>query len=301
MQKRRQKMAGPYTHVIACQMASESRQLSRELRQLLNQHHCFLLLGSVSPDLPSIWDALPFGSDNWADKMHDADRLNNVVKEALTELHAVPDTDPRLAWLFGYVGHMVADVVVHPVVGAVQAKRGGKNIHQIIEIHQDALCFKEIKHYELKKEFFLDWLKECDAPKYKNQFAQTLALWERALEKTFGGEPDCRTWYNTYINALHLAVNIPFQFRGYTYPEISHISAQDKKDFYTEVLLPLPNAPKGSFRGIVLERASVNITEVWKALWECKKNGGNVTDIIPNWNLNNGRNRDTGRERDLWQ
>ena len=294
-------MAGPYSHVIACQLASESKLLSRELRQLLNQHHCFLLLGSVSPDLPSIWDATPFESEKWSDKMHKGAGTNNVVKEAFTELRSVPDTDPRVAWLFGYVGHMVADVVVHPVVRAVLSGRSEKNLHQIIEICQDTLCFNDIKHYALKKEFFLDWLTECSAPKYKNQFNQTLALWERALKHTFGGEPSCRTWYTTYFDALHLSVNIPFQFRGYTYPEISKISAQDKKDFYTDVTLPVPDVPKASFRGIVLERAAVHITDVWKALWDCRKHGGNVTDIVPDWDLNSGTNRDTGREKDLWQ
>lgn len=112
-------MAGPYSHVIACQMASGSQLLSKELRVLLNNDHCFLLLGSVSPDLPSIWDKLPLLPGEWSDKMHRGPGTNRGVIEAFHRFQAVSDDDPGLAWLLGYVGHVVADVVVHPVVAAV--------------------------------------------------------------------------------------------------------------------------------------------------------------------------------------
>jgi hypothetical protein len=293
-------MAGPYSHVIACQMASGSKLLPRELGKLLNIHHCFLLLGSVSPDLPSIWDKVPLPPGDWSDKMHRDPGTNKVVIEAFHRFQAVPDDDPGLAWLLGYVGHVVADVVVHPVVAAIKAAHPGKNIHQIIEIHQDALCFKEVKHYDLKKEFFLEWLAECDSPKYGAAFDQTMSVWETALKKAFGSEPSCKTWYTTYLGALHAASAVSLQFRGYTFPQVSDISEQDKKNFYTDVILPLPQKPTGSFRRVVLKHAAEKIAEVWKAVWDCRKNGGNIAAVVPDWNLNTGENRDTGKENDLW-
>jgi hypothetical protein len=115
-------MAGPFTHFLVCQAASDPKfaetlgfAISTTLRDLLIEYQDFLLLGSVGPDLPAIYDKV--ASEKWSDAFHNGATTNATVLNAYSDLKAVQCMDARLAFLLGYVGHMVTDAVIHPIVG----------------------------------------------------------------------------------------------------------------------------------------------------------------------------------------
>ncbi len=69
-------MAGPYAHILVCDHARNLASLDGDLGALLDTHTCMLSLGAVSPDLPAIWDKVPFvGGENWSDRFHS---INNT-------------------------------------------------------------------------------------------------------------------------------------------------------------------------------------------------------------------------------
>jgi hypothetical protein len=301
-------MAGPFTHMLICEAASDptiaakfSVNLPSALRQILAANHCYLLLGASSPDLPAISDVL--GGSNWSDRMHNGN-LNRVPVQIFSELKAAGCRDARLAWLFGYVGHIIADVVVHPVVRLAIARRGGANVHRRCEITQDCLLFKDIKTFDLTVADFFGSLKECRSDENKKVFGDAMALWAKCLNAcgaSFHG--DCADWYTSYVTTIEFATELPrLIFYNTIYPSVDEISQDDRRDFYDDVILPVPANEHGTFRGIVFELAVKRLVAVWKQMWDClvATDPSGIGPLIQDWDLNSGQNRTTQTNFDLW-
>jgi hypothetical protein len=293
-------MAGPFTHMLVTQWASEPRYLPHDLVQLLDKHQCYMLLGSVSPDLPAIWDNVD--KDGWSEKFHRDPKTNGIILAAFEDLLSRSAADGRLAWLFGYAAHLVTDVVVHPVVARAKQGRNNADIHQEIEIDQDALTFFQLKTYDLKTLDFLDWLEEVHSAPNRATFDQTMTLWSDKVSQCYKTSADCALWYWTYVHAVDAARWFPFKFRNFTYQPAAKISTQDKSDFFLKVPLPTATPSTGNFLDHVFDRAVHKVRERWSMMWDCwtqRKPLGSL--VIPDWNLNTGTNCDTGKAEDLWQ
>jgi hypothetical protein len=294
--------------MLICEAASDPSiaktfdvTLPPQFRQILAANHCYLLLGSVSPDLPAIADVL--GGSNWSDRMHNGN-LNRVPVQIFNELKATGCRDARLAWLFGYVGHIIADVVVHPVVRLAITRRGGANVHRRCEITQDSLLFRDIKTYDLTVADFFGSLKECRSDPNKKIFEDAMALWAKCLNScgaSFHG--NCADWYTSYVTTVEFATELPrLIFYNTIYPSADSISQEDRRDFYDDVILPVPENEHGAFRSGVFDLAVRRLVPIWKQMWDClvTPDTSGIGPLIQDWDLNSGANRTTNTNYDLW-
>jgi hypothetical protein len=304
-------MAGPYAHILVCERARKLTSLDQKLGNLLATHPCMLSLGAVSPDLPAIWDNVPVvGGEHWSDRFHSPKNndpmvaTNLVVEKAYGEIRSIVDDQARLAglaWLLGYIGHMVTDVVIHPVVRECikQAKAEGISdggvLHQQVEIVMDTMLVKllldknDVAHAPL-----LGWLQGADHDQHRRQ---VMNAWAKAITAVYGGSADPGHWYDLYVNALALVDDTPFRFRGYTYPDFGGIQDFERSMYFERVILP--NDTIGTYQS-VFDRAVTKVADFWKTTWNRWTSGGAFTNVIPNWDLNSGENYTAKILHDLW-
>lgn len=147
-------MPGAYAHISMAsravhpdnfkKMGLDTRTAGRLLTQV-----GFFQLGAISPDMPYL---VGWGRDAdataWADAMHKevvAERIASGV-EGIRRLPA-DRRDKALAWLLGFVEHVVYDVFMHPIVNAIAGgpySETTKSRHQLCEMHQDVFIVKEV-------------------------------------------------------------------------------------------------------------------------------------------------------------
>jgi hypothetical protein len=303
-------MAGPYAHLLVCEHASKSTTLDSTLRDLCKANASLLYLGAVSPDLPAIWDKVPaVGGGDWSDRFHTINSTprqtptNRVVEKAFAEIRAMPDDEARLAalvWLLGYVGHMVTDVVIHPVVRecmkqarALGVSDGGV-LHQRVEIVMDTMLVKALLNKEVASAPILGWL---GSAMRDPELAQVMAVWSKAITAAYGESPDPKHWYLAYVEALNVSKSSVFQFRGYTYPRSSDIREFERKLYYDELMLP--NDTTGRYQR-VFDLAVAKVVERWQAVWEKWTQWTELAGVIPDWDLNSGENHTAKIAHDLW-
>ena len=145
-------MPGSYAHITLVNEASEKRRLKQivgfpqEAIYAANLHVKFLELGCISPDYPYL-HILSEDSKAWADAMHYTHTCKaiSVGAECVRVLPEGLAKEKCLAWLMGYVAHVIADMCVHPVVELkVGPYKGNETPHRRCEMHQDAFIFKRI-------------------------------------------------------------------------------------------------------------------------------------------------------------
>ena len=302
-------MAGPFTHMLLCQRAADPTiakqygvQYSPDWLKIINNQQCFLLLGSVTPDIPAISDQIR--SQSWSDQMHNG-QLNRAVVPIFSTLKQSKCRDARLAWLFGYVGHIIGDVVVHPVVSLAKERRGGaSSLHRQCEICQDSLLFKDLQSYDLISADYLGWMRETTSDRNAAMFNEAMNIWQDGLNQSGAGPGvNCREWYVTYSAGFEVATNLSrVAINGYVYPKATDITPADRADFYDSVILPVPAGTQASFRAMVFDLALRRLTRIWQQMWTCLNDGqpGGIDALIPDWDLNNGKNRGTNMDNDLW-
>jgi hypothetical protein len=106
----------------------------------------FTDLGSVSPDCPYFHAAsLNEEANSWANVMHYW-RTGDFVREAIKRLrnkdYSDWNTQRAIAWLFGYIAHLVSDLTIHPIVELrVGPYAANKKDHRLCELQQDAYMF----------------------------------------------------------------------------------------------------------------------------------------------------------------
>jgi hypothetical protein len=300
-------MAGPFTHMLICESAidpTEAARLGRpklpdELIQLLKQNQSYLLLGAIAPDLPAISDQV--WSQRWSDEMHDK-RLVRLVVD-LFEQSANCSSEARdaiLAWLFGFVAHIVGDAVVHPIVNLVMAAVKNQGIHQEIEICMDSLTFKDKKGVDLQSVPYFDGLKACR--KTPAAFAELMALWQKCITDIvpdFDG--DCVEWYGTYLAGFHVAtVRVPKDaathlhciLGNYAYRPVDDIGSGDRTDYFDHIPVPIPPG-HGAFLKDVFDRAVGHLIEIWQQMWLRVPRRATINLVVPDCNLNTGADNHT--------
>jgi len=272
--------------------------LPLDLYGLLNANDCYLCLGLISPDLPAIADQL-WGL-RWSDEMHDGN-LRHAVVHVFAELQKLACTDAALAWVLGYVGHIVGDVAVHPVVKLANDARGGK-VHREVEIVQDSLIFHEQTGADLTSAPYLETLKNCrlDLTTYN----QVLQAWSAGLKTAYPGfDGSCPDWYGTYLAGVHVATTqsaamasgLHFLLNTYVYRHVKDIDAKDRADFYDNVVVPNPPGKRGKFKPDVFDRGVRRLIELWRQMWTCWQTKTSIGALIPDWDLNSGKDIATGK------
>lgn len=305
-------MAGPYTHWMVAEAA-----LGQEMRYArLNPGHPLatkvirnmpvVAIGAVSPDMPYL--ALgQTGQKEWSDRMH-YEAIGGFLRRAVGRLLRLKNTGPEadfdacLAWTMGFVAHVVADVVVHPIVNLIVGPYVlNVDEHRKCEMTQDAYIFQRMTGTELVRSEYCKMLEQQGLEPVWRFWGDTLA--ENYPGK---GRPDPARWYASYLGLLNLSsglvADVPGVFRhgiastGYFYKETR---AFERDDFRYFSRLDLPgSSAKGDF-DVVFERTVAKVVELWgQILVDLEAgDGARCASYLKDWNLDLGV--DQG-ELDLW-
>jgi len=130
-------------------------QVAEFAADVLKKHPQYMELGSLGPDLPYFGPKSlvnphkPIGVDQWSYQLHS--KSPNVFPLQMIEL-LWRENDPRveewnegdkckLAFICGYLTHVAADQVIHPLVnfiaGPYYRSHEAREEHRTCEIHQD--------------------------------------------------------------------------------------------------------------------------------------------------------------------
>lgn len=146
-------MPGAYAHIT---LASETLHpdafdgmgLDGKIIGGLLQNKGYFQLGAVSPDMPYlVGTGRNESAIAWADRMHREDIAPRIKAgiEAVKSLSANEKKIKCLAWLLGFVEHVVYDVFLHPIVNEIAHGEYGpdtKSEHQRCEMNQDVYILK---------------------------------------------------------------------------------------------------------------------------------------------------------------
>lgn len=162
--------------------------------QALLEYINYCGLGAVSPDYPylSLGD---YSAEGWANGMHyyhSADFVQRAVSLLAGRDYHDPATQKAIAWLFGFVAHIVADVSMHPVINLIVGPyEQNKKEHRRCEAHQDAYIFTTMDLGDINK---ADYITNCGIASCSvgRKLDDTIAgLWDDCL-KTIPIGPDVR-------------------------------------------------------------------------------------------------------------
>lgn len=312
-------MPGPFVHLALteslCQrvaLLSDASPIGPDLREALCTCRQFCMLGSVSPDVPYLAPTRPH-AEAWANVMHYW-RTTDIVRAAIPLLphyKATPHNwQKSVAWLFGYVSHVVADLTLHPVSNANGWDySGNRHLHKVSELHQDSHTFFT-RHGEMSggmagylKASGLDRCGNMGDPGHLDP--AIVALWRVCLDRATQGTvtmkeklpaplPHSATpdeWYQDYMGLLQACLDagdlLPVNFRnageraGFLYPE-----KHDVDPSYTRGLL-LPGGGTGDYDGLLLI-AENNILQAWQMLGAALTKEDPALFSLPNADLDTG-------------
>ena len=309
-------MAGTFTHWMIVEEALDKfnklPQKHPYFPLILGNSH-FVTLGAVGPDYPYLSELKNnlLKLHSWADRMHYENTgefikygIDNLLK--LKEQAKQTDFEICLSWLCGYVTHLLADSIIHPVVNAIVGPylfNSGEHRH--CEMIQDSYIFHEIKNVELRYAAYVDLIKMCSAiedenlinPAIKNFWAETLKMSHPAGKDKFDKiDPD--DWHENFLSIISQGADpIPiFRHIGETknlvYKKVGDITEEERKRFIDEINLPSGNT--GNFKENAFYKAVEIVIGGWQKLFIDieNKNSENWVSYIKNWNLDTGVNED---------
>lgn len=305
-------MAGTFTHWMIVEDALERYRKTRRNQKLygvvLGLNH-FVNLGAVGPDYPYLTDLLSgmLKIHTWADRMH-YENTGELLRVATTKLlqRDGEERDKCLAWLCGYISHVIGDAVVHPMVNAIVGPYiFNDREHRHCEMIQDAYIFKEIIGTELRYSDYVGLLKQCSHSRDKGRLDPAIrTFWTETLEASYPGgrsrydqiQPD--DWHKNFLARISSAAAPGPIFRhiredtGLAYKRVEDFDADEKKRFIEEVRLP--TGKTGRFRVEVFDKAVVTVVDVWDQLFKGVrlKNMSDFLGMIRNWNLDTGIDED---------
>ncbi|MDX9960680.1 MAG: zinc dependent phospholipase C family protein [Aliarcobacter sp.] len=302
-------MAGAYAHLTVVNKAFteselEELGLSNDALIALADYSSFIELGSVSPDYPYL--AITEKHKKWADLMHLEMKTKSFILKGIAEVKAINDEEDKrraFAWLCGLTGHIITDVVIHPVVELkVGTYEGNEAAHRNCEMHQDVYIYKKITGYgEISETEQLSLFgKECSNEGNTDELNKTISLvWGKMLEVLSAKEysinkPEFDTWHSRFhslVSKIEETQNFPTISRhvigldnGTIYPKFEEV---DKKEFIENLKVP---GNKTMHYDDIFNKAVSQVQQTWKALDEAIY-GTKATHLeyFADWNLDNGR------------
>lgn len=243
-------MPGPYAHITLVQLlrsrlaAGDFPELGPEARAAVARSTAFCELGAFGPDTP-YFAATVAGSSRWGDLQHrgGAMRVLQLGARALQGL-AASERRRRLAWLFGYASHIIADAIVHPViehlVGDYTANRETAERHRQAELHQDVYIYRHLGLDEVGKAAHIRAIAtQCRDASGDPVDHAVAALWQSCLagaysERPGGRGPGPASWSAAFFNVVDLAdeshhltfLRCLLDGQGITFPLISEVQSR---------------------------------------------------------------------------
>jgi hypothetical protein len=305
-------MAGTFTHWMIVEDALDKcRKMGHKglnFNIILGKNH-FVNLGAAGPDYPYLTDLLSgmIKIHTLADRMH-YENTGEFLKVAATNLlkRKGEEFEICLSWLCGFISHVIADTIIHPMVNAIVGPylfNSSEHLH--CEMIQDSYIFQEIKGTELRYSEYVDLLKQCSDPKGDDGIHPALrSFWVEILEANHpGGEdkfdhiqPD--DWHENFLSKIGGAEDPGPVFRhvreekNLAYKRVSDITTYERRRFIENVRLP--NGETGRFREDVFDKAVSKVIEIWgQLLVAIERQDINIfTSTVRNWNLDTGVDED---------
>jgi len=309
-------MAGTFTHWMIVEEALE--RYNKLLQKhpyfpiILGNSH-FVTLGAVGPDYPYLSELANnlLKLHSWADRMHYENTgefvkygIVNLLK--LNEQNKQQDFEICLSWFCGYVTHLLADSIIHPVVNAIVGRYlFNSDEHRHCEMIQDSFIFHEIKKVELRYAYYVDLIKMCSDSEDEDLINPAIRdFWTETLKMSHPGgknkfdkiDPD--DWHENYLSIISKVSDSTPIFRHIGeakhlfYKRVSDITSEERKIFIEEI--NLPGNKIGRFKEDAFNKAVEKVIEVWQKLFVDieQKNPDNCTSYIKNWNLDAGVDED---------
>ncbi len=301
-------MAGAFTHMAIVSEATKSFPAGKPVGDALRVHKNFLTLGSVSPDIPYLAHLSLKDAFDWADIMH-YHQTNKLVQNAVHSL-AVAKTKSKvwksqLAWLLGFVGHLVSDASIHPIVESIVGPYTDKDTnanHTECEMIQDVLIMKNVLNLEVTYSEYTDLLRTGFE---STTFDKVSEFWVRHAEVNcpMAGKFPIDAVVSSYIDMLdtaeggnafarvfrHFGSNFVYR----TYKDVTKNAFDLVEKYYTNI--QLPNGLTGRFKEDGFDFTVKNVVSVWSKIERALFTKDNITDFVSNWNLDTGIDQDVNK------
>jgi hypothetical protein len=245
-----------------CREGFKTRNRYQSFHAILDKHKNYMQLGSLGPDLPYYENAAkaalnllldrsdkPLGVDQWSYQLHSKDpnifplkmieiawRESNLNIEAWEE-----DDNQKFAFICGFLTHIAADQIIHPVINQVAGPyyKGGdhRERHRKCEVYQDVVIFQEVRGTDLMDAHPNTW---CDlnpglgsnTPVWFRYFLQKAFVEAHSVAPAEGSIED---WVDGLLLSLRVINNFgPYVNAAEDFKDHGPAS-QNYKQFYKEV------------------------------------------------------------------
>jgi hypothetical protein len=294
---------------------------------VLKQKNHFVVMGATGPDYPYLTDVIKSQvlhvGHNWANRMH-YENTGSFIREGTKKLSFFDKRSHQfkncLAWLAGYVSHVIADSYLHPVVNCtVQGvylfthKEHGR-----CELVQDIYIFNKVTGTDIcitaardgRTFGYLNILDDCSDPQDLDKMHPHIKeFWTDILKSAHPNasanfdsiDPD--VWHKNYKNRVDFASDSRSIFRHVLdivnapqYVPWEKIPQEERLKYIEEVMLP--NGTVESYDKL-FDQAADRIVLAWKTLFPCIQD----VEIPPeaffkDWNLDTGVDES---KIDFWQ
>lgn len=292
-------MAGCYTHLTLVRKIIDRRVLKSigtdaPLSKILRKWSNYALLGSVSPDLPY----LGFGKD-WADRFH-YEKTSQIVREGLVALFGKSFDDARtqkqIAWLFGYAGHLVTDLYIHPVIEKkVGPYAENATEHRTCEMNQDVwILKKEMFNNVGRCEIFDNTIKTCTEKGAEGYFVDKAisTFWKTLIKNVYSPwrSPSPRRWYFCFVTLMDKFAENPDKHLIITREALKNLQygypSEPNMDYVEN--LHRPNGELVDFY-TVFNEAEEKAKEVWAQMAKALSTEDVSCFALPDGNLDTGK------------
>jgi len=167
-------MPASIAHMLVSRKVRENLQTMesfKDLSDFLKTHKNYMDLGSLGPDLPYyesmvrsgfnlLMDRsdIPMGVDQWSYQLHSKDpnifplKLIEIAwRESNPEIYKwEKDDQQKFAFTCGFLTHIAADQIIHPLVNKVAGpyyKAGDhREVHRECEVYQDVVIYRKLNN-----------------------------------------------------------------------------------------------------------------------------------------------------------
>jgi hypothetical protein len=310
-------MPATFTHCLIARKVIDLVKKKHPYSGKIASYNQFAMMGAAGPDYPYLTDLVGtmLGGHNWSNRMH-YENTSLLVQEGADRLSKMDKNDKDfaicLAWLCGYVSHVIADSFLHPVVNSVV---GGiyiftHNEHRNCEMIWDIYIFKketgdEIRYANPRNGFgYLNILRDCSDPNDANRLYPAVSqLWAGLLKKVHPNAKDYFNtinpdkWHENYINRVDFSANPNPIFRhvwgikDFVYKTTSEILGKENKRYVERVKLP---DERVVHIDAAFDEALKKVAAAWMSLFKNIESStpDNIAQYLKDWNLDTGVNED---------
>ncbi len=199
-------------------------------------------------------------------------------------------------WILGYISHVTADLVVHPVVSQIVGEYlGHEKEHKECEMVQDSYIFKKLTGRDIEESHIIEELENFSSDDGGDDISPTIKeLWNELFQKYFPDEfestpPDIQDWHDKFTSLLK--ENGILQKFGRAFG-VSYKRFSETRWVNIPYYIGRIKSPRGTpcTYDQVFEKAVECVTDRWELLAQAMENGDATifTDKIVNYNLDRG-------------